>query len=375
VNEVDAAVDTPSVEIELTWPHILNRLVAGEHLSTAQAHWAMGEVMAGAVSPAKLAAFLMGLRAKGETIEELTGLTEAMLANATQIEVPGTAVDIVGTGGDRANTVNISTMAAIVVSAAGLRVVKHGNRAASSKSGSADVLEALGIRLDHAPERVAAIASEAGITFCFASVFHPSMRHAGEARKELAIPTAFNFLGPLTNPASPAATAVGCADPRMAPLMAGVFATRGTSALVFRGDDGLDELAATGPATIWEVRLREPHNVANPPAEVIEHRIDPVADLGLTPTSVPELRGGDASENAAVALAVLNGTQLGPVRETVLLNAAAALVADGSLPGTGQHDGSIIDRLRAAMALADAAITDGRASDVLAAWQRASAQE
>lgn len=368
------AVSTDSPPEELTWPHVLNRLVAGQHLTTAQATWAMGEVMAGAVSPAKLAAFLMGLRAKGETIDELNGLTEAMLANATRIEVPDAAVDIVGTGGDRANTVNISTMAAIVIAAAGLRVVKHGNRAASSKSGSADVLEALGIRLDHSPERVAAIASEAGITFCFASVFHPSMRHAGVARKELAIPTAFNFLGPLTNPASPAAAAVGCADPRMAPLMAGVFAARGTSALVFRGDDGLDELAATGPATIWEVRRREPHNVANPPAEVIEHRLDPAADLGLTATTVAELRGGDAAQNAQVALAVLDGFDRGPIRETVLLNAAAGLVADGTLPGTGPHDGTLVERLQAGLALAAAAIDDGSALKALTAWQQASAR-
>jgi anthranilate phosphoribosyltransferase len=335
----------------------------------------MGEVMAGAVSPAKLAAFLMGLRAKGETIEELHGLTEAMLANATRIEVPGATVDIVGTGGDRANTVNISTMAAIVIAATGLRVVKHGNRAASSKSGSADVLEALGIRLDHTPERIAAIATEAGITFCFASVFHPSMRHAGVARKELAIPTAFNFLGPLTNPAAPTAAAVGCADPRMAPLMAGVFAARGTSALVFRGDDGLDELAATGPATIWEVRLREPHNVASPKAEVIEHRIDPVVDLGLIPTTVAELRGGEAEENARVAQGVLSGAVVGPIRETVLLNAAAGLVADGSLPGTGAHSGTLIERLKAGMVFAASAIDDGAAQKVLNAWQQASAQE
>lgn len=359
---------------DLTWPNVLNHLVGGGHLSQAQANWAMGEVMAGAVSPAKLAAFLMGMRAKGETIEELAGLTEAMLSHATRIEVPGTTVDIVGTGGDRANTVNISTMAAIVIAACGLCVVKHGNRAASSKSGSADVLEALGIRLDHPPERIAAIATEAGITFCFASVFHPSMRHAGMARKEIAIPTAFNFLGPLTNPASPAATAVGCADARMAPLMAGVFASRGTSALVFRGDDGLDELAATGPATIWEVRLNL-DNDANPPADVIVHRIDPAADLGLTPTTIPELRGGDAGENARVALAVLSGGQQGPIRETVLLNAAAALVADGTLPGTSVNDGTLLERLRDGMNLAGAAIDDGSAIEVLTGWQLASARD
>jgi anthranilate phosphoribosyltransferase len=283
----------------------------------------------------------------------------------TRIEVPGATVDIVGTGGDRANTVNISTMAAIVIAATGLRVVKHGNRAASSKSGSADVLEALGIRLDHTPERIAAIATEAGITFCFASVFHPSMRHAGVARKELAIPTAFNFLGPLTNPAAPGAAAVGCADARMAPLMAGVFAARGTSALVFRGDDGLDELAATGGATIWEVR----------DGVVYEHQFNAARDLGLTPTTIPELRGGEAGDNARVALAVLSGTLAGPIRETVLLNAAAALVADGSLPGTGPSDGLLDERFKAGMSLAAAAVDRGAALEVLSAWQQASARD
>ncbi|MDR2702813.1 MAG: anthranilate phosphoribosyltransferase, partial [Cellulomonadaceae bacterium] len=204
-----------------SWPEILNLLVASSHLTADQARWAMTEVMGGQVSPARLAGFLMGLRSKGETVEELNGLAGAMLEHAQRIEVPGRTIDIVGTGGDRAGTVNISTMAAIVIAGAGLTVVKHGNRAASSKSGSTDVLEALGIRLDHPPARVAEIAGEAGITFCFASVFHPSMRHAGAARKDLGIPTAFNFLGPLTNPAAPAASAVGSADARMAGLMAG----------------------------------------------------------------------------------------------------------------------------------------------------------
>jgi len=323
----------------------------------------MNEVMGGQVTPAILAGFLMGLRAKGETVEELNGLASAMLENAQRIEVPGRTIDIVGTGGDRANTVNISTMAAIVIAGTGLTVVKHGNRAASSKSGSADVLEALGIRLDHSPERVAQIAQEAGITFCFASVFHPSMRHAGAARKELGIPTAFNFLGPLTNPVSPEATAVGSADARMAALMAGVFAARGTSALVFRGDDGLDELAPTGPATVWEVL---------PGAPVVEHRLNAVEDLGLGLATVEQLRGGDAAQNAAVALAVLDGSEQGPIRQTVLLNAAAALVADGTLPGTSTSDGSLLDRLRAGYDLAAAAIDEGRAMAALEKWRAAS---
>jgi anthranilate phosphoribosyltransferase len=321
----------------------------------------MGEVMSGDVSPARLAGFLMGLRAKGETVGELGGLAAAMLEHATLIEVPGRTVDVVGTGGDRANTVNISTMAASVVAGAGLRVVKHGNRAATSASGSADVLEALGIRLDHSPQRVADIAIEAGITFCFAAVFHPSMRHAGVARKELAVPTAFNFLGPLTNPALTGATAVGCADARMAALMAGVLAERGTCALVFRGDDGLDEIAATSRTAVLEVRGGNVH----------AGHIDVVADLGLTPITIGDLRGADAAHNARIAARVLDGSERGPVRETVLVNAAAALVADGTLADTGS--GSLAQRLAGGLAHARRSIDDGAAWGTLERWRAAAA--
>ncbi|MGF0117079.1 anthranilate phosphoribosyltransferase [Promicromonospora sp. Marseille-Q5078] len=341
---------------DLTWPGILTELVAGRDLTAADTAWAMDEVMSGEVSPARLAGFLVALRAKGETVGELTGLADTMLAHARRFSVPGPTVDIVGSGGDRAHTVNISTMAAVVVAGAGIRVVKHGNRASSSSSGSADVLEALGVRLDHGPERVAALAEEVGITFCFAMVFHPSFRHAGVARKELGIATAFNFLGPLTNPAQPRATAVGVADARMAPLVAGVFATRGTTALVFRGDDGLDELAATGGSTIWEVRE----------GRVTESRLDAVAELGLRRIEVGDLRGADAAYNAGVARDVLTGVDHGPVRETVLLNAAAAIVADGTLPGTGS--GSLADRLAAGFGHAARSVDDGAAAAVLERW-------
>ncbi len=247
-------------------------------------------------------------------------------------------------------------MAAVVIAGAGVRVVKHGNRAASSSSGSADVLEALGVRLDQPPTKVAELALDVGITFCFAGLFHPSMRHAAVARRDLGIATAFNFLGPLTNPAQPRATAVGCADARMAPLMAGVFALRGTNALVFRGDDGLDELAATGGATVWEVR----------DGEVREQRLDAAAELGLGRVDLADLRGADAAHNAEVARRVLDGTDQGPVRETVLLNAAAALVADGSLPGTSS--GSLVDRLRAGLEHAARSIDEGAAQRVLERW-------
>ncbi|MGO1316010.1 MAG: anthranilate phosphoribosyltransferase [Cellulomonadaceae bacterium] len=351
----------PEPAAEPTWSDLLTRLVVGLDLDTATAHWAMDQVMRGEASPARLASLLTGLRAKGETVEELWGLAAAMVAHAVPFDYPGRAVDIVGTGGDRAHTVNISTMASIVIAGTGTAVIKHGNRAASSSSGSADVLEQLGIRLDHPPERVRELVDEVGITFCFAQTFHPSFRHAGPVRRELGIATAFNFLGPLTNPAQPAASAVGCADARMAPLMAGVFASRGTDALVFRGDDGLDELAPTATARVWEVRA----------GQVQETELDPVGDLGLAPATVADLRGASAAYNADIARGVLGGGG-GPVRETVLLNAAAGLVADGTLPGTAVGD--LADRLRAGIRHAEQALDSGAAADVLARWAAASAR-
>ena len=346
----------------LGWPRLLTSLIAGQDLTAEQARWAMRQVMEGEASPVQLAGFLVALRSKGETIGELTGLSEEMLAHAHRISVPGRCVDVVGTGGDLKHTVNISTMAALVVAGAGVRVVKHGNRAASSSTGTADVLEALGLRLDHTPERVAELAEEVGITFCFAQVFHPSMRHAAPARRDLGVPTAFNFLGPLTNPAQPAAAAIGVPDARMAPLMAGVLAARGTSALVFRGHEGLDELAANGPAQVWWVR----------DGGVTEQVLDPVSELGVEPVDLELLRGGPPDVNAEVVRQVLAG-QSGPVRETVLLNAAAALVADGSQPGTGE--GTLVDRLRVGLQVAAAAVDDGRAAAVLERWVEASRRD
>lgn len=346
----------------VTWSDLLTTLVGRQDLTEAQTAWAMDQIMSGEASPARIAGFLVALRAKGETVTELTALADTMLAHALRFEVPGRAVDIVGTGGDRAHTVNVSTMASLVVAGTGVRVVKHGNRAASSSSGSADVLEALGIRLDQTPERVAALATEVGITFCFALTFHPAMRHVAVARRELGIGTVFNFLGPLTNPAQPAAAAIGVADQRMAGLVAGVLARRGTEALVFRGDDGLDELAPTGTSRIWHVTG----------GTVTEHVLDPVTDLGLARVTVADLRGADAEFNAGVARAVLAGQDVAS-RETVLLNAAAALVADGSLPGTGADDGGLVDRLRAGLDHAARSVDEGGAAAVLDRWRAASA--
>ncbi|WP_456846148.1 anthranilate phosphoribosyltransferase [Cellulomonas sp. P5_C6] len=342
-----------------TWPDLFATLTARRDLSVAQTSWAMAEIMSGAASTPKVAAFLIGLKTKGESVAELTALADTMLEHAVRITVPGRTLDIVGTGGDRSHTVNISTMSALVVAGAGITVVKHGNRAASSSSGSADVLEELGIRLDHPPARVAELATEVGITFCFAQVFHPSFRHTAAARTELGIGTAFNFLGPLTNPAQPRSGAIGVADARMAPLMAGVLAQRGASALVFRGEDGLDEIAPTGPTRIWEVR----------DGGVTESVVDWEAELGVARIDLAELRGAKADYNADVARQLLAG-RAGAVRETVVLNTAAALVADGTLPGTA--DGSLVERLTAGSEHARRSLDSGAAADVLARWRAAS---
>lgn len=335
-----------------TWAGLISALLAGRDLTRAQSAWAMERVMTGEATGAQLGGFLVALRAKGESIEELGGLVDVMLAHAVRIDVPGPAVDVVGTGGDRLQSVNISTMSALVVAGAGCRVVKHGNRAASSRSGAADVLEALGVRLDLPAERVAELATEVGITFCFAQRFHPSMRFAGPARAELGVPTAFNFLGPLTNPAQPGAAAVGCADGRMAAIMAGVLAARGDRALVFRGDDGLDELTPTTTSTVWLVEDGAVH----------QRRFDP-ADVGLPPATLADLRGGDAAANAQVTRDLLAGKD-GPVRNAVLLNAAAGLVAAGAAGRTGE----LTARLAEGMAAAAASIDSGAAAQVLDRW-------
>jgi anthranilate phosphoribosyltransferase len=340
-----------------TWPELIASVISGRDLTAAETAWAMDQVMAGETSPVVLAGFLAALATKGETVPELTGLADAMLRHAIPVDVPTDAVDVVGTGGDRARTVNISTMSALVVAGAGVPVVKHGNRASSSASGSADVLEALGVRLDLTVAQVEEAFRQVGITFCFAQTFHPSFRHAAIARRELAVSTAFNVLGPLTNPGRPRAAAIGVANPRVAPLVAGVLASRGTDALVFRGDDGLDELTTTAPARVWHVAG----------GEVVEHRIDARAAFGLAPATIEDLRGADAVHNAGVAREILAGRP-GPVRDAVLLNTGAALVAHGSLPGTGAADGDLLDRLGAAIAHAAAAIDEGRAAAVLERW-------
>lgn len=338
-----------------TWPEVLGSLVARTDLTTDQTAWAMGEILAGQATHAQIAGFAVALRAKGETTAEVAGLVDALYSVATPISIPGRLLDIVGTGGDRSMSVNISTMSAIVAAGAGAKVVKHGNRSASSQSGSADVLEALGIRLDLPVARVEAVAEEAGITFLFAAAFNPALRHTAVPRRELGIGTTFNFLGPLANPTRPAANAIGCADSRMAPVMAGVLARRGVDAWVFRGDDGLDELTTTATSQVWVVHE----------GEITTHTVEPL-DHGLARATTEDLRGGDAAHNADVVRRLLAGEK-GPVRDAVVLNAGAGLaVHDG---GSAGFD----DQLAAGIARAAQAIDSGAAAATLERWVAASA--
>ena len=338
------------------WPALIGALIKGETLTADEAAWAMNEIMDGAATPVQIAGFGVALRIKGETPAELSGLAEAMLGHATPISIPGPLVDLVGTGGDRAHTVNISTMGAIVAAAAGVQVVKHGNRAASSACGAADVLEALGVAISLPAEASAELAAEIGIAFLFAPLYHPSFRHASVARSELGVPTVFNFLGPVSNPARPLAQAVGVSDPRGGDVIAGVLAARGCSSLVFHGDDGLDELTPVTTSTVWVV-----HD-----GTVSRTTLDPAA-LGLPRAEPGSLRGGDKEHNAAVARAVLAG-QTGPVRDTVLLNASAALAAAAGVPGAEGLDKALAE----GYARAAAAVDSGAALDLLDRWVAAS---
>jgi len=338
-----------------TWPGLIGALVQGESLTTAEAAWAMNEIMSGAATASQIAGFGIALRAKGESVAEVAGLAEAMLDHALPVRLRGPMVDLVGTGGDGAKTVNISTMGAIVAAAAGARVAKHGNRAASSACGAADVLEALGVVIDLPPALTEQVAEETGIVFLFAALYHPALRHAAAPRRELGVPTVFNFLGPVANPARPHALAVGVADERMCHVIAGVLARRGCSALVFHGGDGLDELTTTTWSRVWIV-------APGAGARVSEFLLDP-ADLGIPRAKPDDLRGGDAAHNAAVVRAVLAGEQ-GAVRDMVLLNAAAALAAHAGVAGAE----ALTDALRDGYARAAAAIDTGAASTLLARW-------
>ena len=333
-----------------SWPTVLGPLLRGDHLGEDLAAAAMREILAGEATPAQIAAFATGLRIKGEHVDEVTGLVRAMYEAATPLQVDGPVVDVVGSGGDRAGTFNVSTLAAIVVAGTGMRVVKHGNRAASSRCGSADLLEALGVAISLPPPGIVATLDAAGIAFCFAPVYHPAMRHAIGPRRELGVPTVFNFLGPLTNPARAEHRAIGVSDPRMAPIMAEVLRRTGIRhAWVFHGDDGLDELTTTTTSTVLDVG----------PDGVRAFLVDP-AELGFEAVEREALLGGDVDRNAAIARSVLAG-EGGAARDMVLLNAAAALVA---------ADAAI--ELSRGIEAAARSIDQGRARDTLATWVDAS---
>lgn len=338
------------MSVERSWPSLLAALLRGEALTAADTGWAMDEIMSGNAAPAQIAGFAVALRAKGETPDEITGLAGAMVGHARPADVDGHTVDLVGTGGDPYHAINISTVSAVVAAAAGARVVKHGNRAASSASGAADLLERLGVAIELDGPGVARCVAETGIGFCFAAHFHPAMRHAAVVRRELGVPTFFNFLGPLANPAKPPTQAVGCANERMAPVLAQVLAGRGTTGLVSRGDDGLDKITTCTTSRVWLVGR----------AGVTELRLDPV-ELGIPRADADALRGKDATHNASVARAVLAGER-GPVRDAVVLNAAAGIAAYDGIGGT------LTDALGSALTRAADAIDNGSAAAKLDEW-------
>jgi len=327
------------------WPAVLGLLTAGQDLTMEQAGAAMGEILDGAASPAQISGFIVALRMKGETVPELSGLLRAMFGAAERVQLDHSrpVIDIVGTGGDRHHSINVSTLAALVVSGAGGVVCKHGNRAASSSCGSADLLEALGVVIDLGPEGVARCVDEAGIGFCFAPRFHASMRHAGPVRRELGVPTAFNFLGPLANPAGARRYVVGVSDPSMAERMAHVLADNGAErAWIVRGGDGLDEITTTTTSNVVELR--------NGAVRLLTVTPD---DFGIGPARLGDLRGGDPATNAALARRVLSGEH-GHHRDIVVLNAAAGLVVGG-----------LADDVGAGVAAARTSIDQGRASSAL----------
>lgn len=303
----------------------------------------MTEVMSGRAETAQIAAFIVALRAKGETVDEMTGLVRAMYDNAVIVDVGVPVVDTAGTGGDRSGTFNISTTAALIAAGAGARVAKHGNRAASSRAGSADVLEALGVPIDLAPEATARLVREAGFGFFFAPRYHPAMRFAGPVRVQLGVPTVFNFLGPLANPARARAQAIGVSDSRMAGVMIGVLQRLGAHhAFVYYGEDGLDELTTTGPSYIYRLRNGE-----------VTHAEFTPEDFGVPRASPGDLLGGDADENAAIVRSILGG-DTGPKRDIAVVNAAPAIVAAG-----------LADGFEPAIDLAVQSIDSGAADSVL----------
>jgi anthranilate phosphoribosyltransferase len=346
----------------LSWSIILQELNSKNDLTKSQAVWAMEQIMIGEATEEDMAAFLVSLRTKGETLDEISGFVDVMLANALPMPISSDAIDIVGTGGDQLGTVNISTMAAIVVAACGYPVLKHGSRSASGKTGSSEMLETLGLNLELTPEQLNQVFEKVNIVFFFAPKFHPSLKHVGPTRKKMGIPTTFNFLGPLANPAQPIATALGVANASMAPLLAAELASRGRTGLVFRGSDGLDELTTTGPSEIWVVFQ----------SRVTQITFDP-ADIGIKRASVEQLLGGDAQENADVAKAIfgLKTSFVGEkaaIQDIVALNAAAGMTAYELNKLANIDQFNLNDSLAKNFVAAQLAMEDGRALAKLNQW-------
>jgi anthranilate phosphoribosyltransferase len=331
--------------VTAVWPRILGRLLAREDLSADQAAEAMGAILSGEATPAQVAGFAVALRAKGETSEELSGLARTMLELAPSVETPGPVADTSGSGGDRSRTINVSTIAAIVAAGGGVTVAKQGNRARSSRCGSADLLESLGVKIALGPDAVSRCLEECGIGFMFAPVFHPALSHAARPRKEMGVPTVFDFLAPLTNPARPVAQLVGVSDQRMLPAVAGVLAERRVKGYVARGTDGLDEITTTGPTEIYEVNA----------GTYLQYHVLPI-EMGIPVSRREDLAGGDPETNARIARAVLSGEQ-GPPRDIVCVNAAAVLSAAG-----------LADDIQEGIQRAAESIDSGKATSVLNRW-------
>ena len=327
---------------EITWKSILTKLVGGDHLSAEESEWFVDDLMNGNANPAAVGAVLATQQQLGLTPDEVRGAAKAMVAHAIPLHIEGETTDIVGTGGDGASTVNLSSMGAIVAAAAGVKIVKHGNRAASSQC------------MDLTPEQVSEVGNECGIAFAFARTFHPAMRFVGPIRAALGVPCVFNVLGPLTNPASPKHMAVGCANRKMSPIMAAVYAANGQTGMVYTSSEGLDEMAPTGPVSIWEFK----------DGKVVENEFDPTVELGLAKINVSDLKGGEPELNARLARDFFAGKDV-PFRTTALLNAASAIVADGhQVPA----DASLAERFKAAYAIAEQTVDSGKATALLDKW-------
>lgn len=335
----------------MTWMDSIARLHSGIDLEQHEVSSIMQTILEGRAEVSDIQEFLLALKKKGESADEVSALVAEMFRHSSPISITDRSVDTVGTGGDGAQTINISTTAAIIAASAGARVVKHGNRAASSKSGSGDLLEALGVAITLDGPKVAQCVKELGIGFCFAPIFHPAMRYAAPARKELGVPTVFNILGPLANPAKPQAAAIGVADERMHRVMAEVLATRGVDGFVFRGDDGLDEITLSTTTSVLTIGS----------GKIQSDRIDP-QDFGITRAPISDLVGGDATENARITTAIFNG-ETGAPRDAVLLNAAAAIAAFD-----GEGDVGIHERMSKSLAKASSALDSGATRQLLKEW-------